>query len=434
LGDITLDETTYTNLPRNLTLMSGKYYIEYKPENSSYYFWGWEGDPPGHLIFDNSGAKSTTVTILGDGTITAIYSTTMPPTPQQAFINLRSQEENSLIPTDLGLIQLGSFNYTLPYSLKINAGTYLLEYFPEEGYKFLNWTTTGDNRVIGSSNPLTSVTINGNGSIIAFYRGYKINLDSRQWENSSFNLGSITLGDNTYDLPQSLRGVAGGRYLLQYTPENSSYKFLWWEFTTGVFLENRTNSNTTVEIYGDGNVTAVYSLFYQPPPSPSEDWDLLYFCDLPPSMLLPYDMLPEHYFNPRSSTLPIPPRDSWQFIDVCTPPTEKNMTLATYVNVTLYIQLASGKAENITVQLKFTYNGTTYFIGNHTFYNLEGEAWYTHTFYTDNIDKTNWPVPGYPIIPEGSTIIMTVIVPPDSGTLHIIYGWDRYQSVVDMFK
>jgi hypothetical protein len=435
LGSITLDKTTYTDLPAvNDTLTTGKYYIEYKPENSSYYFWEWDCDPLGNFIFDNRSAKSTTVTIKGNGTVIAVYSTTPTLTPQQAFVNLRSQEENSLTPTDLGLIKLGDVNYTLPrYSLKINNGTYLLEYFPAEGYKFLNWTTTGEISVINPYSSLTSVIINGNGSIIAFYRGYEINLDSRQWENSSFNLGSITLGDNTYKLPKSLTGVAGGKYLLQYTPENSSYKFLWWESTAGVFLENNTNANTMLEIYGDGNVTAVYSLVYQPPPSPSEEWDILYLCDLPPSMLLPYSMLPQHYFNPRSSTLPIPPRDSWQYIDVCTPPTKKDMTLAKYINITLYIQLASGKAENITIELKFIYNNTKYLLDTRTFYNLTGEAWYTHIIDTDKIDKTGWPFPGEPIIPEGSVITLTIIVPPNSGTLHIVYGWERYQSIVDMF-
>jgi len=433
LGNIILDTITYAGLPKtNNTLTAGKYYIEYIPDNPNYHFLRWESE---NFIFDDNSAQYTMVTVHGDGTITAVYSTTEPQIPP-AFVNMTSQEENAKAPTNRGLIQLGGNNYTLPvYSLETKSETkYYLRFFPEKGYEFLNWTTTGDVSVEDSFRALTEVTINGNGSIKAFYRDYKINLNSRQWENSSFNLGNITLGATVYTLPH-LTDVAGGTYQLKYMPENSSYQFLWWEWSGNVIPDNRTSPDTNLEIYGDGTVTAVYSLVPQPPPSPSEEWDLLYFCDLPPTMLLPFDMLPQHYFNPRSSTLPIPPRDSWQRIDVRTPPTEKNMTLAKYVNITIYIQLASDKAENITLELKFTYNNITYFIGNHTFNVLVGEgAWYTHTFDTDAVNKINWPVPFEPIIPQGSTIIMTIIIPPNSGTLHIVYGWDRYQSVIDMFK
>lgn len=141
-------------------------------------------------------------------------------------------------------------------------------------------------------------------------------------------------------------------------------------------------------IYGNGTVTAIYSFNYTPPPSTSEDWATLYLAKLgADTSLLPYSMLPGSYFNPRSSTLPIPPKPSWQFIDAISPEVPFYIMLAKYVNMSLYIQLASGKAENITIELSFTYNGVKHLIGSRTFYNLVGEGWYTYTIDTDNINK-----------------------------------------------
>jgi len=437
LGNIVLDATTYMDLPApNVTLTSEKrYYIEYEPENSSYYFWGWEGNPPGNFIFDNSAAQSTNVKLLGNGTIVAVYSSTPPPTPQLAYVDMHSQEENSPTPTNLGLMQLAGKNYTLPVnSLEINIGFYSLEYFPKEGYQFLNWTTAGAVSVNDPYSPLTTVMINGNGSITAFYSGCKIILESRQWDNSSFNLGTITLGANTYALPKTLTGLAGGKYQLQYTPQNSSYQFLWWDWTGDIIPEDPSSASTTLTVYGDGNVTAIYSLPYEPPPSTPVEWDKLYLVKVPEgSLLLPYSMLPQHYFNPRSSTLPIPPRPYEQRINVTSPPTPYDITLARYVNVSIYIQLASGKADYIKLELKFTYKGVTYLLNITTFYNLVGEAWYEYSIDIDELDKADWPVPFQPIIPANSTVTLTVVVPPNSGTLHIVYGWNRYQSCVDLF-
>lgn len=360
------------------------------------------------------------------------------------IINLQSQYQNSSIPTNKGQIEFNGHNYTLPkYSLETSPGLYMVRYFPEEGYEFKNWTTT--EKIIATNPTLnwTWIGVGSNGNITAFYGNitthepgfHTIHLESRQWENSTSNLGIIIFDFNNYTLPRTLTGVAEGTYELQYVPENSSYRFLWWEWTGKVIPYNHTSAVTTIMVYGDGNVTAVYS-FSGPGEDGSnyEDWDVLYLCDLPPSMLLPFSMLPYHYFNPRSSTLPIPPRDSWQYIDVCTPPTEKDMTLAKYANITLYIQLASDKAESVGMELKFTYNNKTYFIGGATFNVEVGEAWYYYVIDTDLVNKVGWPVPGEPIIPANSTITITLIVPPNSGTLHIIYGWDRYQSIVDMFE
>ncbi|MEM2970525.1 MAG: hypothetical protein QXR63_06285, partial [Candidatus Bathyarchaeia archaeon] len=153
------------------------------------------------------------------------------------------------------------------------------------------------------------------------------------------------------------------------------------------------------------------------------------------SLLLPYHMLPQQYFNPSSSTLPIPPRpaDQGENLNVSSPPTP-SITLARYVNVSIYIQLASYKADYLTLDLKFTYNGTAYEINSTTFKNVTGERWYTYSIDIENVDRSGWWWDPYSrTIPEGSIFTLSFILPPDSATGHIIYSWERYQSLIDLY-
>ncbi|MEM0253078.1 MAG: hypothetical protein QXK78_00720 [Candidatus Bathyarchaeia archaeon] len=351
LGRIMLDKITYDNLPQKVIVNDGRYSIKYEPKNSSYYFLRWEWFPPGNFAFDDSIAQATNVTIRGNGTIIAVY-TTCPPLRNNisAYISLLDQYEGSATPntsSDAKILFRGT-NYSLPaYSIKVINGTYSLQYFPMDGYEFLNWTATENIVIWNPGSSLTSVTINGNGTIIAFYRyrGYNPTTRSGSWDKL---------------------------YLVKKAEE---------------------------------------------------------------SLLLPYDMLPSSYFNPRSSTLPIPPRPANQRenLNASSPPIPFEITLAKYVNVSIYVQLSSYKSEYITFELKFTYNGTTYLIGEQTFYNITGEGWYSFSIDTDKVDKIEWPVPGLPILPEGSRVVIAFILPPGSDTGHIIYGWNNYQSAIDLY-
>jgi hypothetical protein len=95
------------------------------------------------------------------------------------------------------------------------------------------------------------------------------------------------------------------------------------------------------------------------------------------------------------------------------------------VNVWLYIQLATGKADNITCELSFICNNTKYVIGQETFYNLVGEGWYHYSINTTEIDTSHWPYPYAAVIPEGSIIRLTIAIPPNQGTLHIIWSEEK---------
>jgi len=192
-------------------------------------------------------------------------------------IGLQSLEDNGAS-RNLGQIQLGSeFFQTLPAVKTLPAPyfpySYILKYTPyNSSYAFLNWTTAGDIYVRNASAEITSLTINGNGTVTAFYyRGavpeptlVNVSLDSRDWTNSSFHLGNIMLGETTYTLPQMVEGLTIGDYPLQYTPDDSSYTFLWWEAIGEVIPWNNTSNSTTLTVYGDGTVVAVYVLLSEP--------------------------------------------------------------------------------------------------------------------------------------------------------------------------
>ncbi len=79
LGAITLDDETYT-LPQLLSVMTGEHPVRYHPHNSSHIFVGWESE--GEVIPENSTSIETTLTVMGDGNLTAVYDLA-PDTPPQ---------------------------------------------------------------------------------------------------------------------------------------------------------------------------------------------------------------------------------------------------------------------------------------------------------------------------------------------------------------
>jgi len=423
LGNITLGLTKYT-LPANVTdLPTGDYWLEYEPHNSSYFFvrWEWSGD----VIPWSQGDNSTMLTVYGNGTVIAVYGI-QPPIIKQVSVFLQSLEETLVPPGNLGKIQLGATLFGLPNSTTLLNGTYFLKYIPAEGYTFLNWTITGDIIVQDPYSSTTSVTLNGNGTITAFYRGCKVSLNSKQWMDLSFNLGKITLGASTYALPKNLTGLASGDYTLQYTLHNSSYIFLWWEFSGDVIPWNSTSSNTTLTIYGDGTVTAVYNLISEPPPPFIGDWSTLY-------VDTGYRLMPPFMWSGKSSHLPSRYNTGtgkyWAVLD--SPPTP-TLYLARYVNVTAYVRPnPPWNAKDVSLELGFTYNGKYYLLGNRTFpVNSQG-------VYRFTIDILYGEFPeGYPgVIPEGSVILLTVTVTffkQPWGDFKLFYGPNR-PSCIELF-
>jgi hypothetical protein len=76
-----------------------------------------------------------------------------------------------------------------------------------------------------------------------------------------------------------------------------------------LIIRDSGSDTTTIMIYGDGNVTAVYCPVSQPPPIEG-GWHILYLDKQGPDAVLSFQ-LPTH---PGDPTLPIPPRSPTPYI------------------------------------------------------------------------------------------------------------------------
>jgi hypothetical protein len=412
LGNITLTRplysTTYT-LPNSASgLDQGDYPLLYTPRNASYYFvkWEWLG---GCSIFSGT-SSATTVTVFGDGTVTAVYST-KPPKYSSVTVTLQSQEISSPSPTNKGQIQFAGGIFSLPATTTVAQGMYTIRYLPENGYTFLYWTTTSKITVLDATSSTTTVTVSGDGTITAFYRGCNVFLESREWNGATLNQGVILFGSTNYALSANVTGLAKGDYPLQYTPD-LGYVFMWWESTGDVAPLNGTSNATTLAVFGDGNVTAIYGAS-SPPPEGS--WNTLYFAKgfwiLPP----PIDDHSSHESS-RAST------GTGKAIAILNSTETPLLNLSSFVKITAYLGIdPPSNAKDVTMELGYTYDGHYYKLGSGTFtINSEG-------IYRLVIDTTTGEFPsGYiGAIPEGSIIsldITVTFIKQPWGTLKIFYG------------
>lgn len=113
LGNITLHGEVYP-LPKLLRILSGDHQVRYNPENSSYTFLYWESE--GGVIPENSTSIETTLTVVGDGNLTAIYDLTpdMPPQNDEDWSTLYVDSGYSLNP--LFMCSNSSGKLTPPFS------------------------------------------------------------------------------------------------------------------------------------------------------------------------------------------------------------------------------------------------------------------------------------------------------------------------------
>jgi len=419
LGMISLSSIEYT-LPADVTLGPGEYTLQFKPDNSSQYFQFW--DCSGDAIPASSIDNPTTLVVSGNGTVVAVYGS-KPPVTTPVQVTLQSSQD-TLASQNLGNIVVGENLFKLPNSTKLFSGEYLLEYVPAEGYTFLNWTTTGGITVEDPYSSMTVAAVTGKGTITAFYRGCKIFLNSRHWADLSSSLGYVKLGPTAYTLPKNLTGIAPGNYLLEYTVYNESYAFLWWEVSGGAIPWDFAGNSTSVTIFGDGTLTAVYYLISEGEPPVGGDWDTLY-------LDRGYRLNPPFLWSGQSGH--VPPSFSQgkekQVAVFYSPPTP-TIILAPIVNVTAYIRLNPPESvKDITMELGYWYNGTYYLIGT-TVYTDKSQGVYRMQI---DIFKEQSEFPGlFGIIPKGSVIVLTATVTffrSPWGTFFVYYGPDRPTNI-----
>jgi ribosomal protein L40E len=120
---------------------------------------------------------------------------------------------------------------------------------PNSGYNFDGWTTTGSISVQNSSASVTTLTINGPGTVTAKFTCYV---------QFAAQTGGTTNATNGWYLP-------GTTITISATP-NSGYNFDGWTTTGSISVQNSSASVTTLTINGPGTVTAKFAAA-PPPPS-----------------------------------------------------------------------------------------------------------------------------------------------------------------------
>jgi hypothetical protein len=88
--------------------------------------------------------------------------------------------------------------------------------------------------------------------------GFNIEFSSVEENGVTSNLGTITaFGETSAMVLPKTRGPNAGSYTIIYNPAES-YNFVKWETTGGVTVTNPNIQSTTMNVEGDGTVTAVY--------------------------------------------------------------------------------------------------------------------------------------------------------------------------------
>jgi FlaG/FlaF family flagellin (archaellin) len=195
--------------------------------NPGYSFSKWTANNT-QITFDNSTGESTWATINGNGTIIATFT-------QNKYRVTFSMETGGAT-----LNPSGTQEYTLNTRIPITTSA-------TSGYAFSTWTKTGQIVIDNSTSALTSVTINGAGTVTAnftqnqFLVGFSTN-----------GIGTITpAGNQSYNPNQQITIAA--------TP-GTGYTFSTWTATGSIALTQADAATTTATINSPGQITANFNI------------------------------------------------------------------------------------------------------------------------------------------------------------------------------
>ncbi len=165
--------------------------------------------------------------------------------------------------------------YSLPTTIqRETAPFYQAAYYPPSRHVIDHWELSGGIHLVPPQNhpesPLISVEVTGSGTLRAVYvEIFDINLESREDNGATSNLGSIALPSSgpSYSLPKVV-GREWGTYEATYYPA-SSYSIDRWETSGGVSVPDPyVGPTTSVTVTGDGTLRAVYTQSGEPPSPP----------------------------------------------------------------------------------------------------------------------------------------------------------------------
>jgi hypothetical protein len=432
---IKLGNVTYP-LPQNITDWGSlQPYLSCISDGMSYVFLNWTAT--GDINIANPYENETNVMANGNGTITVFYDILR--SISSAFnLTVTSKLDGTGTYTNIGYIVFDSGSYNLAFNQLMTTATHSIAYYPAAGYTFARWEFSPTSpQWISLSNDHSSSTgmmLFGNGTLTAVYQSRKILLDSEEYNGTTAHLGNINLGGYTYGIASPLPAilyatnatVSNGVYVLSFTPSNSSYKFLWWDISGDVILMGGNQSITSIEILGNGNITAIYQLIGNGPP-PSSGGVL--WVDAHGSKdfwLVPTIPTKDGHLASKAST-----GSGKANLTITSDPTVSQIHVASIVSVTAYIgiQPANSPLRILEFELGFNYNGSYYRLGYDKFVISSTP----NAVYNMYMDTTSDVFPGdHGVIPQGSTITLSVtatFTTPPGGTIFLFYGPSQPSSV-----
>ncbi len=264
LGQTVFNGTTYT-LPYLASVPAATYNISYIAA-ANYTFDHW--NTTGLITVANQYAISTNATVIGNGTIVAVYNYTFAPANQPPNVTL-------IFPTN-GTI-LTSNNASLTFHV-FDDQSLILSYCSLYVNNILNQTYT----LVGNNSypifyllNLTNGTYDWNvecndGSLSGYSENWTFIVNASQTPiNNTIYLNSIENNSATsslgiiefnfavnYTLPNQT-SAPNGVYFVQFAAP-SGYAFSYWVTTPGLTITSPTSNPTTVFVSGSGNLTAVY--------------------------------------------------------------------------------------------------------------------------------------------------------------------------------
>jgi len=156
-------------------------------------------------------------------------------------------------PNNKGSITFEGNSYQNGDSTELNNGQYSATGNGVSGYQFSHWSTTGGITVSDSQSKTTTVNVNGDGSLRAYFSQETLQINFYTYPSDT---GHIVFNDVTYH-----HGGKAYEYLGEYTavagnPEG--FYFGHWTSTDGVSVSSPYSSTSQVTVSGDGSLTVVY--------------------------------------------------------------------------------------------------------------------------------------------------------------------------------
>jgi hypothetical protein len=199
---------------------------------AGYTFLRWEASNDKASIADTSSAQ-TTVTLSGDATVTAKYTSTA----LQAVLTMAVTPDNS-----------GTTDPTVgTHTVQKNEAT-TIKATAASGYKFTKWSASGDATIADSTSSTTTVTLTGNATVTANFESTTATLTMAVTPAAG---GSTDPAVGTHSVTKSTSTTITATAA-------SGYKFSTWTVTGDGTIANSSASSTTVTLTGDATVTATF--------------------------------------------------------------------------------------------------------------------------------------------------------------------------------